>query len=406
MTRFVGDDWSIKQRLIRLRTVSKSVNAPELAQVLNHCVATQYQIPWDLIYATMRDGASVNGAAIRSLALLYPIMIDVTCFLHTLNNAGRHFNFPLLDRFCRLWISLFSHSARAKLVWKTRTSIAIKTHSETPWWTKWEVLNQVSAFFGDVRPLLQENQDISPTTTAELLAILDNDGSRRTLQLQLAALVDIGKHLVEATYLLEGDGSLLFSCYEMLQSLATTFSQEHRPNLRALARTFADENTTLNARQLERDTMEGAKPAIMWFLQKFNVDIDPIVSAFRRARMFDPVIAQGLNITPDVVRGLSCFPFLAGEGVLQGLEDELPAYLAAIVDVHLESAIDKWHWWSRQVELVHWQDAVRKAILVQPSSAASERVFSLLAVCFNDEQRSAMAETVEASVMLRFNRRK
>ena len=60
----------------------------------------------------------------------------------------------------------------------------------------------------------------------------------------------------------------------------------------------------------------------------------------------------------------------------------------------------------QEVELVHWQDAVRKAILVQPSSAASERVFSLLAVCFNDEQRSALAETVEASVMLRFNRRK
>ena len=55
------------------------------------------------------------------------------------------------------------------------------------------------------------------------------------------------------------------------------------------------------------------------------------------------------------------------------------------------------------VELVRWQDAVHKAVLVQPPFAASERVFSLLAVCFNDEQSSALAETVEASVMLRFN---
>ena len=39
-TRFVRDEWSIKLRLIRLRTDSKSVNAPELARVLNHCVAT------------------------------------------------------------------------------------------------------------------------------------------------------------------------------------------------------------------------------------------------------------------------------------------------------------------------------------------------------------------------------
>ena len=198
-------------------------------------------------------------------------------------------------------------------------------------------------------PLLQENprQDISPTTTAELLAILADDDSRRTLQLQLAALVDIGKHLVEATYLLEGDGPLLFSCFEKLQSLATTFSQDDRPNLRVLARAFAEEDPTLDAHQLERDTMEGAKPAITWFLRKFNVDLAPIVIVFRQARLFDPVVAQGLNITPDKVRGLGCFPFLADESVLQGLVDELPAYLAAIVDVHLESAIDKWHWWSR-----------------------------------------------------------
>ena len=128
---FVDDDWSIKQRLMRLRTVAKSVNARELAQVLNDCVATQYRIPGNLVYAAMRDGASVNSAAIRSLAIFYPNVINVICFSHNLNNAGHHFNFPLLDRFCRLWIFLFSHSVRAKLAWKTRISVAIKTHSET-----------------------------------------------------------------------------------------------------------------------------------------------------------------------------------------------------------------------------------------------------------------------------------
>ena len=80
-------------------------------QVLNQCFAIQYQIDGDLVLAAMHDGTSVNGAALCSLAVLYPNMFGVVCFSHTANNAGKHFNFPVLELFRRLWISLFSHSA-------------------------------------------------------------------------------------------------------------------------------------------------------------------------------------------------------------------------------------------------------------------------------------------------------
>ena len=49
---------------------------------------------------------------------------------------------------------------------------------------------------------------------------------------------------------------------------------------------------------------------------------------------------------------------------------------------------------------------MKKLVLVQPSSAAAERAFSIMASCFTDEQQSALEETVEASVMLRYNVRK
>ena len=47
--------------------------------------------------------------------------------------------------------------------------------------------------------------------------------------------------------------------------------------------------------------------------------------------------------------------------------------------------------------------AVKKILLVQPSSASAERGFSLLQNAFSKQQEAALEETVETSVMLRYN---
>ena len=44
-------------------------------------------------------------------------------------------------------------------------------------------------------------------------------------------------------------------------------------------------------------------------------------------------------------------------------------------------------------------------LLVQPSSAASERVFSILSASFNDQPESTLSEYLQASVMLQYNKR-
>ena len=83
VARFVSDDWKIQRRLVQLTTVAKAVTAPQPAQVINKCVSTRYQHPAELVVAAMRDGASVNTTAVRSLSVFYPNMVDVVCFSHT-----------------------------------------------------------------------------------------------------------------------------------------------------------------------------------------------------------------------------------------------------------------------------------------------------------------------------------
>ena len=88
---------------------------------------------------------------------------------------------------------------------------------------------------------------------------------------------------------------------------------------------------------------------------------------------------------------------------------QLPHYLATITDVNVGMADEKWKWWSRQRDdpnLRHWCNAVHKLVLVQPSSAASEQVISLLAAAYSDEQERALEDGIEASIMLIYNHRR
>ena len=58
--RFLSDNWSIAQRLIRLDICAKSVNAQyDLAHELNDCLSVDYHVRGNSLLATMKDGARV-----------------------------------------------------------------------------------------------------------------------------------------------------------------------------------------------------------------------------------------------------------------------------------------------------------------------------------------------------------
>ena len=117
LSHYVTDDWEIKQRLVRMQTVSKAVSAQQLAQLLNECLSLRNNVHHEQVVAMMRDGVAFNTAAVRTLSVLYSNAMDVTCFSHTLNNTAARFQFDALDDFGQNWVSLFSHSHGAKLAW-------------------------------------------------------------------------------------------------------------------------------------------------------------------------------------------------------------------------------------------------------------------------------------------------
>ena len=141
IVRFMDNDWNITQRLVRIAVCSKSVNANQLAQVLNQCLSVEYGVRGNSLLAVMRDGASVNQAALNIVSFIFPK--HVVCFSHTLDNVGNHFKIPILKEFGSLWMRMFRNSCKAKLLWKDLTGRAPKSYSETRWWSRWEVHQQL-----------------------------------------------------------------------------------------------------------------------------------------------------------------------------------------------------------------------------------------------------------------------
>ena len=138
--RFISE-WTIQQRLVRLQFLVK--NGEEIARELINILSVTLGIQSHLVLAAMRDRASVNNLAMRTVKVIYPNILDVGCFPHTLDIVGEKFNTPTLNTFPSHWISLFSHSPKSKALWKEQTGRAKGTLSKTRWWSRWEILNQL-----------------------------------------------------------------------------------------------------------------------------------------------------------------------------------------------------------------------------------------------------------------------
>ena len=138
-----------------------------------------------------------------------------------------------------------------------------------------------------------------------------------------------------------------------------------------------------------------------YFEKHFNSSQDMLL-AFKAARYFSPQKINDIQPNVEAINALKSFPFLNSKTILDGLKGELPSYLAKVTDI--DSSIDILQWWNQnESALPCWATAARKVLLVQPSSAASERVFSLLKASFNPQQQSLLQDYIETSLILQYN---
>jgi len=120
---------------------------------------------------------------------------------------------------------------------------------------------------------------------------------------------------------------------------------------------------------------------------------------FKEAQLFSPHKLQVMQPDATAIDNLNIFPFLNSKSALDGLKAELPTYLTKSADVDPNFSCVEW-WKRNESALPCWLAAAHKIFLMQPSSAASERAFSLLNASFNEQQHHSLQDYVETLIML------
>ena len=399
---YVDDQWCIQQRVVSLMLLAKSLAGEEVARLLIETLSTKLGIASANVIAATRDRASVNSVAMRTIKVVYPKIFDVGCYSHTLDHVGEKMDTLILNEFIKGWISLFAHSPKTRLAWSSLTGLPPPTYSAVRWWSKYEVIKQVHDAFGDVSSFLRS--DSLPSISAgKLRGILDDPAKCRKLKIELAITVDAMTPFVSSTYLLEGDGPLIFIAYREISKLHAAISCGHYPNVSAVAICEARGNT-VHETQLLTYAKNCVEPAYAYFRSKFDIntgDLKYTLQAFKAARYCDPTQLNVIKPTPTDIDSLIGFDFIDSQCILK-LKDELPAYLAASEDVSTEIKINGW-WKSHNNELPNWTAIYKLFLLVQPSSAAAERVFSVLQSTFSTKQNVSLEDYICTSVMLQCN---
>ena len=182
-----------------------------------------------------------------------------------------------------------------------------------------------------------------------MLAILNDPQKKSHLQVELAVVIDVGKQFVKATYSLEGDGPLVFTCFEVLTAVDASIHTGHLPNTSAviqhLSRNFGN---TISSQQWLAYARRCIEPGLNYFQKKFSDELSASVAAFRAARLFLPQKISEMKPDTSAIDALKAFPFLDDTMLLDQLKQELSSYLAKAIDV--SSSIEVLQWWKNHAE--------------------------------------------------------
>ena len=209
-------------------------------------------------------------------------------------------------------------------------------------------MQQLHDLYGDVAGFKQ-NGDFAPATKAKMLNMLSDPQCSAQLKIELAAVIDAGKPLVQAMYVLEGDGPLVLQCYQEVNKVSSAFSVAYYPNVCAIAKALAARDPT-KEQQVKSYASHCIQPAIDYFQAIFNGELSLLLSAFKTASLFCPSKVLDMQRQSDAIDALKAFPFLENDST--SLKGELPAYLSATADVSPVTGVLEW-WRKHESSLPH-----------------------------------------------------
>ena len=424
IVRWIDDDFTPQQRIVHLGFYERAFRHGHIVAMMNQVVRVEFQIDYRCVRAFQRDRASVNSAAMERLRDDFPLAEDLACLSHTLDNCGHHFDAPALEQFFNNWNGLFARSTNIQGTWRDVAGSSFPTKSPTRWWSEYDCFVYLLEHEQHIPLFLAHDDHNQPGALMKhLRRDWQNPLTRAEILLQLTATVEIGKIFRDATYKLEGDGALSLIAYDELLSIETTrttvFAPMEYPQTIARTEALARQLVALNLQGLPRDAnvlqrqlLANAQTvgsgAFQYFTSRvWNGALANQVELYKAIRLCNPQVmmttaptAQMVRATLQRARSMCDVDLLITE---LAQYQALAAGLPAMNEEHLSLEQLTRFWQGNQARIPGWAAFTKRGLLMQPSSAAPERAFSMLNNTFRDDRNHALEDYVATSVMLQYN---
>ncbi len=379
----------------------------------------------DSVIAGLTDRAATNGVLAQTLASTMPRYLHSFCMAHAMDSLLKKFACPVLKNFLLAWNKTFGKSSSARYVFKRVTQENfVRTH-QIRWGATYDQVVQVSRIYGKLQQIVDEmaSSGYALKGVVKLKAATHGYLSNESdLALELATFRDAGRHFRELNLLFQGDGFLSPFVYGKIMDVNATFnsiqSGRAAQNLPSVAAVIAAA-TRLSKENMWVDAKKILNPAWVELNGLFNkgelrgeakVSFLPMMKLFRFAQLFHPRFCQ-LWIN-RVERPLSLDEELAntdlrrvlGAGLCDRLKTEFASLAVLYADfteaTNLNPAELLTFWSEKSSTVPAWAEAARVFVLLQPSSAAAERAFSVWRTRVSELQTTMLEDRQKLTMQL------
>eukprot|EP00732_Lithocolla_globosa_P005177 Lithocolla_globosa_v1_NODE_5187_length_1286_cov_171.666937.p2 type:complete len:166 gc:universal NODE_5187_length_1286_cov_171.666937:25-522(+) len=120
--------------------------------------------------------------------------------------AGGKCKFSLANRFFSIWSRLVVTSEKCRVEFRKLLGSSPRRKSNVKWFSIHDVATDLHENFTEIEKVLRSTAKFGKKSRKKLVAMIDK--SRRQLQLEFAACVDVSTSLVTTCYWFEGNGLL------------------------------------------------------------------------------------------------------------------------------------------------------------------------------------------------------
>ena len=181
------------------------------------------------------DWCAVNGAMITKVVERCKLNVtEIDCISHGICNSGKHFEVPHADRASKGLTKIVKYPlCKARHIFEEQFNEKPLKSGGTRWWSDWEQYQQVDRLgldnVRDQHVATCFEQKYSELSAKGLLEYLEDKERMAKSMVEMAAVVDAGRRLVEITYKAESKQPMVLVMFLLLQELITKIQYNDTP---------------------------------------------------------------------------------------------------------------------------------------------------------------------------------